>query len=293
MASGAPDVSDKRGGWRLLRRVVLGAVFTGMAAWILVDLDNKADEMAHESLHMGAGGAPPRVVPPGGIAVAGGFTEDFSAQDVDFTVQVTALTNVAAPDVRTFRDRDLCGDTVYPYASGGGTYGLSDSLVWLEGPTTGARSYETVTVLSNSGCSLWPRVVAVGIGTELTLQNYIASPEVFRISRMDGGTSISVDQIAMSGMSTSTYMPTEGSIKLDQPGLVQVQSLIRPWEIAFVLVTEHGYAGQSDWEGKVTFNGVPRGEHTIHAWHHLTGEQTSKVTIDGNSSGQILPVQFP
>ncbi len=293
MASGAPDVSDKTHSGRLIRRILLAVVFTGMAGWILVDLDNKADLMAHESLHMGSGGAPPRVVPPSGIAVEGGFTEDFGAQDVSFTVQVTSVRNVSAPDVRTYRDRHLCGETVWPYSSGGGTYGLADSLVWLEGPSTGARSYETMTVISNSGCSLWPRVVAVGVGTELTLENYMDSPEVYRLSKLDGGQSTSFDQIGLSRYSTNNYMPQQKTIKLDEPGLIQVQSMIRPWEIAFVLVTEHGYAGQSDWEGKVSFNGVPRGEHTIHAWHHLTGETTSKVTIDSSSSGQILPVQFP
>ena len=64
--------------------------------------------------------------------------------------------------------------------------GVSDSLVWLEGVTRGSPSYSTYLNVSNSGCSLWPHVSVGAVGASLTLENYLYSPEAYRVTLLDG-----------------------------------------------------------------------------------------------------------
>lgn len=285
--------AKKRSPLRTAQRILLAVLGLGMAIWILVDLDRRAGEMAHSTLHLSSGFAPPPVRVPTGIAVPGGFTDAYPSPSRSFTAVVTTTQNVNSPEVRVFRDRMICGDTVYPYTSGGGMSGLPDTLVWLEGVSAGMAAYPTAVSLSNGGCSLWPHVSIAGIGTTLTIENYLYTPEVLRVTLLDQGQQTVLDHVSLDEMSTVTYMATTHTLTLDQPGLVRIQSMLRPWEIAFVLVCEHGYCGTTDWEGKYYLSGVPDGTYTLHAWHHLVGETTTPMTVHVGVEAQEFPVVFP
>jgi len=290
MASGAPARSRTV---RAFARGLLALVALGLAAWIVLDLVRRGERMAHESMHWASGFAMPAVDPPSGIGADGAYSEGYSTPGEDFVVKVTAASAVNAPDVRVFRDRSLCGDTVWPYPSGGGPSGMVDGLVWLEGVTSGSPFYPVDVSISNGGCYLYPQMSVTGIGATLTVDNYLYTTEVLRASLMDDGAQTVLDQWAMGDMSQLNYTPDQHRITLDRPGLVELQSIIRPWEIAFVLVCEHAYCSLTDWEGKAYLYGVPRGTYTLHAWHFLTGEVTQPLVVDERTSGQEIQIAFP
>ncbi len=278
---------------RRIFRIFGYLVLVGFAAWILVDLDQRAGEMAHASMHLSSGFAPPPVAVPSGVAVPGGFTDAFPSPARSFNVQVTSPTNVPSPEVRVFRDRQICGDTVWPYSSGGGPTGVPDALVWLEGVSSGMSTYATSVSLSNGGCSLWPHVSVAGVGSTLTVENYLYSPEVLRITLLDAGQQTVLEHVSLEAMNTYQYTAATHTVTLDKAGLVRVQSMLRPWEVAFILVCEHGYCGVTDWEGKFYLSGVPDGTYTVHAWHHLSGEVTAPLKVHAGVEMQDMPVTFP
>jgi len=282
-----------RRGLRIAGRVILGLIFTGMAVWILIDLDRRASEMAHEALHWSTGFSPPAVAQAPGIAIGKEFTEDFGSPSETFTVQVTSTTNVNPPEVRTFRNRNDCGDTVWPYGSGGGSMGLADAAVWIEGVDKGSSNYVTFLSVSNSGCSLWPHVSVAGVGTTMTVENYLYSPEALRVTLLDGEGETLIEQISLEGMDTYTYAARTADVTLDQPGLVKIQSVLRPWETSFVLVCEHAYCGVTDWEGKVQMMNLPHGKYTLHAWHHIAGHHSQEITVDPAIAGSTQTVTYP
>lgn len=288
-----PKPRKERRGLRIAGRVIGIVLLLGMAVWILFDLDYRASEMAHEALHWSMGFSPPAVAQAPGVAVDGGFTEDFGNPSESFTVHVTSSSNVTPPEVRVFRNRADCSDTVWPYGSGGGTMGLGDSVVWLEGVSSGSPNYTTFLTISNSGCSLWPHVTVAGTGTTLTLENYLYGPEAYRVTRLDGETETLIEQVSLTGMDTYTYVATTKDVTLAQAGLIKIQSVLRPWETAFVLVCEHAYCGISDWEGKVQMISVPHGSYTVHSWHHIAGHQSLAVTVDPNVDGSTQTINYP
>ena len=249
--------------------------------------------MAHESMHWASGFAMPSVTPPSGIGTAGAFTEGYGSPGEDFVVKVTAASTINAPDVRVFRDRSLCGDTVWPYPSGGGASGMADGLVWLEGVTSGTAFYPMDVSISNGGCYLYPQMSVTGIGANLVVDNYLYTTEVLRASVMDGGGQTVLEQWSMGDMSQLNYTADQHQVVLDRPGLIEIQSIIRPWEVAFVLVCEHAYCSLTDWEGKAYLYGVPRGTYTLHAWHFLTGEVTQTLVVGERTTGQEIQIVFP
>ncbi len=296
MGSGAPVASDaarRRTPARVLGRLVLGAFLAAGAVWILVDLDHRAGMMAHEALHQGTGFAPPSVTAPTGVASRDPYDIDGGVVGESFTIQVVSATQVDSPEVRVFRDREECGGSVWPYASGGGPAGLSEAIVWIEGITRGAEGYPTTVVMSNSGCAMWPHVATAPVGSSLTLQSYAYGAEVFRVTVLDGPRVLATEQIALSAMDTNLWTPQEQTVALDTRGLVRVQSLLRPWEIGHVLVHAGTYAMVTDWEGKAWFMSVPRGTYTLHAWHPLVGEVTQPLTVDAAIGGGTVTVGFP
>ncbi len=288
-----PRRKGSRRGLRAVGRVLFVLVLLAFAVWILIDLDRRASEMAHEAMHGSTGFSPPSVAQAPGVAVDGEFQEDYGSPGETFTVHVVAATNVQPPEVRTFRNRSDCGDTVWPYGGGGGTLGVSDSLVWLEGVTRGSPNYSTFLTISNSGCSLWPHVSTGAVGTTLTLENYLYSPEAYRVTLLDGETEQLIEQVSLRGMDTYTYVATNHEVALDRAGLVKVQSVLRPWETAFVLVCDHAYCAVSDWEGNVPMTGVPHGSYQLHAWHHIAGHQQQPLVVDPSTGGSTQTVRYP
>ncbi len=278
---------------RLVGRSLLALFLVGMAIWILLDLNRRGEKMAHESLHWASGFAIPVVEPPSGIATAGAFSEGYTSASTDVTVHVTSTTQIDAPEVRVFRDRELCGDQVWPYPQGGGPSGLGDALVWLEGITSGSVQYPMDQSISNGGCYLYPNTLLTGVGSTLVLENYLYTQEVFRASLLDDGQAVTLDQWSMGDMDTVSYQAMRHELRLDEAGLLKVQSLLRPWEIAFVLVCEHAYCGSADWEGKVYFTGVPDGDYTLHAWHYRTGEITQPIQVGPQLRGRDVTINFP
>ncbi len=296
MASGAPVASDARpvrAAIGRVLRVVFGVFAVAMAIWIVVDLVRRGERMAHESLHWTSGFVMPSVAIPSGIGVDGEFAESYTALSEDFTVHVTSSQSVSSGDVRVFRDRSLCGDTVWPYPMGGGPSGLGEAFVWLEGVSTGSPHYPMDVSLSNGGCALYPKVSVTGVGSKLGMDNYLYASEVMRATHMDAGAQSTLDQWVMGDTVNYSYTADRHELTLDQPGLVKVQSVLRPWEVAFVLVCEHAYCGVGDWEGKIYLSSVPHGTYTLHAWHFLTGEVTQTLVVDSRVGGQEVTIDFP
>ena len=295
MASG--DLARSDGGrtsvGRRVARLVGLLLLLAMAVWIVVDLTRRGEQMAHDSLHWASGFQMPVVTSPSGIGSSGTFVEGYATHGETFTVHVTSTRMVSPPEVRVFRDRSMCGDTVWPYPQGGGPSGMAESLVWLEGVTSGPRTYAMDVALSNGGCSLYPHQSVTGVGSKLVMDNYLYTTEILRATLLDGGSQTVVEQWSMGNTGQAAYTPDQYEIQLSQPGLVQVQSVVRPWEIAFVLVCEHAHCAASDWEGKVFFTGVPHGTYTLHAWHFLTGEVTQPIVVDSNIAGQTVAIDFP
>ena len=265
----------------------------GMGIWIVVDLVRQGQRMAHESLHWTSGFVMPSLAIPTGIATEKPFVESYATTTSDFTVHVTSSQSVTSGDVRVFRDRSLCGDMVWPYPMGGGPSGLGEALVWLEGVSQGVPHYPMDVSLSNGGCALYPKISVTGVGSKLAMDNYLYSSEVMRATLLDDGAQTTLDQWVMGDTVSYSYTADRHELSLDQPGLVKVQSVLRPWEIGFVLVCEHAYCGAADWEGKVYLNSVPHGTYTLHAWHLLTGEVTQTLVVDSRIQSQEIAIDFP
>jgi plastocyanin len=70
------------------------------------------------------------------------------------------------------------------------------------------------------------------------------------------------------------------SVKFDVPGIVPVFCNIHPQMRAHVVVVSNPFYGAPDKEGRFQFSGLPAGEYTLVAWHHMAKIVKQTIRIE-------------
>ena len=143
--------------------------------------------------------------------------------------------------------------------------GVSDTVVSLEGVHRGRGmpANPAAQVLAVHACSVEPRVVALAVGTPLSL-------------RLSGGTRVQVHAFRRQGrrpenpwfsVTLEEGIPTH-EVPLDEAGLSRLAGDERSAGlVGWVHALSHPYFAVTDAEGRFQIAGIPPGQYVLRAWH--------------------------
>ncbi len=130
-----------------------------------------------------------------------------------------------------------------------------------------------------------PHVVAVTTGSSVAFPNQ--DPFFHNVFSLSRGATFDLGRFP-SGATRSRVF--------NRSGIVKVFCHIHSHMSAVIRVFDHGWFTIPDEGGDFAMAGVPRGEHTLVAWHERIGEQRRRVTIRPGQTAEVdftLPVLEP
>jgi APA family basic amino acid/polyamine antiporter len=157
---------------------------------------------------------------------------------------------------------------------------LSDVLVWLADAREGKelpveRRYE----LTNSDCSLEPRVQAAVVGGMLNVRN--ADRSAHRATFLRGTDTV----VSVRETEAGQVVPTEKP--LATVGLVAVRSDRYPWSRAWIRVFDHPYFAVTNRDGIFTIDSVPPGDYTLEMWEPRLGMREREVHVSAAGDAKL------
>lgn len=139
------------------------------------------------------------------------------------------------------------------------------------------RTHEPV-VLSHTGCTYSPRVVALVDGQPLRIENRDGSLHNVRV--------LSGKQVVFNEPHAADAPPLRRSFT---PGVYTFRCDVHPWAVAHAVVAAHPFVAVSDEEGAYEIRGLPPGDYTLETWHERYGPKSGRVTV---SAGTPATVDF-
>jgi hypothetical protein len=136
--------------------------------------------------------------------------------------------------------------------------GLSDTLV----VASNGGDKPTDALLSLRDCRLSPKLVVVGTGSSLIVQNLDESNEVEIVVERMGDTGEVTGQVGKMPMRVIGH---RYALKVTSPGLLRLHSTRDPSDFAYALAVEHN-AAVSTPEGVVELE-LPAGSQELRVWH--------------------------
>ncbi len=150
---------------------------------------------------------------------------------------------------------------------------LVNGVVFVEGLEGEVRPGEYV--LSNSGCSFDPPVLAATVGGVLIVDNQDDVLHNTHLSLEIGHRSRTIGNWALSSKGSK--------IRADRPlrraGIVDVECDAHPWMHAKIRIFGHPYFAVTRSAGEFEITGVPVGTHVVKVWHEVFGELEQEVTV--------------
>lgn len=177
----------------------------------------------------------------------------------------------ARPALPTFKNREVCGDSVPDdrllVGPGGG---VRYAVVTIAGVRGGRKPERDLTlVLDNRGCRFEPHVQTAEVGQWLELRN--SDPILHNAD-------------ARIGQETLFNVALTPGRQLRKPlaraGLVAITCDVRhTWMSAFLDVADHPYHTVTDAYGAYELRDVPPGTYTLRVWHEELGTKEQPVTV--------------
>jgi hypothetical protein len=169
------------------------------------------------------------------------------------------------------KDKATCGDIrEEPEIVVGPDKGVLDSVVYLKDVQKGkawqkpAKPPEIV----NEKCVFVPHVMAVPVGA-LVIVNH--DPVMHNTHGFLGKATVFNVALPIKGQRIEK--------KLAKPGMVRVECDAHGWMLAWIYAAENPYYAVTAKDGAFKITDVPPGSYTLVAWHELTGETETPVTV--------------
>lgn len=189
--------------------------------------------------------------------------------------------------VRATTDLAVCGEAPRPAVSlrRGSDGGLADAVVFIAHERLdGWRVPSATFVMDQRGCEFVPRLLVVPPGATLEVRNSDRLLHNFH--------TLSDLNPRMNLAQRAGGRPL--SVRFERPEFVQVMcdvhgtGFMRAW----IVVAAHPYYAVTDANGRFRLPGVPKGPHTLEAWHERLGRVTVPVTA--GAEGEVrVEVLFP
>jgi hypothetical protein len=156
--------------------------------------------------------------------------------------------------------------------------------------------------LEMKACRFRPRVLALGVGSELTIRNQ--DPILHDVNARwqpfaNGWNQTSTLDIFSETAETyfSFAFPKKGLAarqKLDKPGLVRLRSDTgHDWMSGFILVMPHRYFAVTDAEGKFELPELPSGRYDLVMWHETLGVKRQVADLKSEDKNNFIIKWFP
>lgn len=189
-----------------------------------------------------------------------------------------------APDDTTYTASDsaaaFCGSSHRVPLVFGRDNNVEDVVVWLSDARSGKRlPIERRYELTNSDCTLEPRVQAAVEGGMLNVRNADRSPH--RTIFLSGGDTVSSVRETEAGQVVPTGKP------LLHRGLIRVRSDRYPWSRAWIRVFDHPYFAVTNRDGIFTIDSVPPGDYTLKMWEPRLGVREKEVHVEARKDSKL------
>jgi Polysaccharide lyase family 4, domain II len=164
------------------------------------------------------------------------------------------------PPLTMTKDQDVCGTTASPQVLLVSTEnrGVKDTVVALDGITQGKAATASKPTLDNRSCTMIPRVQAVILGTEMTIQNSDPFLHTTRGRLPDFKQTFNV-------VFPKGTLAKEQKIRF--PGVITVTCDTHAHMRAYILSFEHPYFEVTNEDGRFHIDRVPPGSYTLKVWH--------------------------
>jgi hypothetical protein len=156
--------------------------------------------------------------------------------------------------------------------------------------------------LETSACRFQPHVSAVGVGSQLTIQNndpFLQSVHA-RLQKFVPGWDTN-STLNIFDNSETTYFnfafpkPGDATVqKVDTPGLIRLRSDAGyDWMNGYILVMPHRYFAITNIEGKFELPELPAERYDLVMWHEKLGVKRQIVDVTAKGKNELIINWFP
>ena len=158
---------------------------------------------------------------------------------------------------------------------------LAFAVVYVNGLSDEAAPSEYL--LSNSGCTFDPPVLATAVGGTLLVDNQDEVLHNTHLKLARGSSHRTVGNWALSskGVQINSDRP------LRRAGFIEVSCDAHPWMHATIWIFDHPFFAVSNEDGAFEIPGLPVGTHTLTVWHEILGELETDVTVRADATTSI------
>jgi hypothetical protein len=186
-------------------------------------------------------------------------------------------------------DQPVCGNSVEGPITATAK-GLSNSVVWIAGVTTGKALPDSKRIdLSSEDCVLDPRVQAAIVGTTVNVTN--DDKLLHRLIFMPIGTHDTLT--VMPFFNNGQVVPSERLAKTS--GIIEVRCALHPWTHAYIAVFDHPYFAVTGDDGSFKIDSLPPGSYKMMVWHEGAAQPVAQqIQVTANGSAKIdvaLPIK--
>ena len=155
---------------------------------------------------------------------------------------------------------------------------LANVFVKLDGDFPPSPVPAEPVIVDQQDCLFVPRVVGARVGQLVQFKN--SDPLLHNVHGMTATTN-----------DFNIAQPIQGSVndvRLEQEdGMLRIKCDVHRWMTEYIGVVDHPYFAVSDANGSFVIRGVPRGEHTVVAWHEKLGALEQKVGVEPGATAAV------
>lgn len=185
--------------------------------------------------------------------------------------------------LKVTKNNDVCGDSIRARDVVIKDQRLADAVIAVEGLSGKVEPKEYL--LSNTACMFDPPILAVGVGSGLTVDN---RDDVLHNTHLNLRYGERVRTVGNWGLSQKG-MTVRSDRVFRQPGIIDVQCDAHPWMSSMIVGFAHPYFTTTDPAGSFTIPGVPAGTHRVRLVHPVYGQMEQAVTVP---AGGTVSVSF-
>ncbi len=184
------------------------------------------------------------------------------------------------------KNQVVCGDTIRARDVVVKHGRLAFAVASIEG--LAGESEPSEYLLSNSGCSFEPPVLATAAGDTLVVDNQDDVLHNTHLNLLRGTRTRTVGTWALSRKGTTI----RATRPLRRAGIIDVECDAHPWMHGKIVIFDHPYFAVTNEAGVFEVTGVPVGTHTLKVWHEVFGDLEQTVTVRADQATSVTFV-FP